>query len=337
MPLTNPAWQWNGRLASATVGGRPLNYGDSGPPVQILRGVLERMGFERTLEPVDFYGDSTRNLIRAFEELYELPDNGGAAGKLVLETLDDILNGIIPSRRMRASQPPSATEVIGAAFARKYLSRTNWWIQNAIGSCAEVLANRSTPDKIGETAALAMLQHFRLAVSPGAFLDIYFNRYQDSLFLKYLTPGDTDRVFAAVKKIKTNFETMKTLLNKDFNTIFISVANPPAHPDWIAWWDFGDKIIKCSTTNFRERSAATPNGYDWKSASWVSVHEGAHGVIGEASQHGHPGAPGAADNPYSRHPSYYQMSWQQCLTNPDSYAHFAYQTFDGKQNLGPWT
>ena len=91
MPLTNPAWQWNPRLASATVGGRPLTRGDTGLPVQIMRQNFERVGFERTLEPQDFFGDSTVNIIRAFEELYGLPDNGGLADKAALEMLEDVI------------------------------------------------------------------------------------------------------------------------------------------------------------------------------------------------------------------------------------------------------
>ena len=41
MPLTNPNWQWNPRLASATVGGQPLKRGDTGLPVRIMRQNFE--------------------------------------------------------------------------------------------------------------------------------------------------------------------------------------------------------------------------------------------------------------------------------------------------------
>ena len=131
-------------------------------------------------------------------------------------------------------------------------------------------------------------------------------------------------------------EKMKALLNGDPAALFITRANSAAQPGWILWWDFTDKKIYCSPSILKQRSVSTPDGYDPKSASWMTVHEAAHAAIGPASSHTHVDNPGPADNAYSRSPGYYQMNWQQCLLNPDSYAHFAYHALEGKQNLGPW-
>jgi hypothetical protein len=59
MPLTNSAWEKNLRLQTAANGGNSLRKGDAGTHVAILRKNLEAVGFERSLEPTNFYGAST--------------------------------------------------------------------------------------------------------------------------------------------------------------------------------------------------------------------------------------------------------------------------------------
>jgi len=106
MPLTNSAWGKNFRLQAATTGGNPVPKGDRGSHIAILRQNLEAVGFERTLEPIDFYGASTAGMIRDFRQIYNVPGNSELVDKQVLETIDAILNGKFRNGSSAPARPP---------------------------------------------------------------------------------------------------------------------------------------------------------------------------------------------------------------------------------------
>jgi peptidoglycan hydrolase-like protein with peptidoglycan-binding domain len=137
MPLTNPAWEKNFRLQAATTGGNPVPKGDRGTHVAILRKNLEAVGFERTLEPIDFYGASTTGMIRDFRQIYNVPGNSELVDKRVLETIDAILNGKIPQRRFSAGATANVG-VKGKDFAVRYLATTKEWVENALKTSRSV-------------------------------------------------------------------------------------------------------------------------------------------------------------------------------------------------------
>jgi hypothetical protein len=143
-------------------------------------------------------------------------------------------------------------------------------------------------------------------------------------------------VIFKINMIANIFGGIKEYLSGNVDTIFINSADMSnaATPNAVAQCDLTTKKITFFEKNFFEVAAGVSGGMDRKSASWVTVHEAAHAVLGGLSLHG-PGT-GPADNPYSYHASYYGMTWQRANKNPDAYAHFAYQIAAGKQNFGPW-
>lgn len=348
MPLTHAAWKRNFRLQAATTGGNPVKQGETGVHVEVLRGVLEGMGFERTLEPRNFYGSSTAAIITDFRALYGIANGKGEHGtadKLVLETLDGLLNGRVARKRFKTGTIATA-DCVGADFAIKYLSTTRTWVADSLKSCKTVtdalsaLKDKGVERSVAATDWQPFLQHFRLAVCSDAAKELIKNGYDQKLFLHYsnfadvkagsaeVSSGAVGKLIEQVAKVNRFFESLKVYLDKPTDEIFESDPTTPfiAHTP--------EKKIKFSTQHFRELSTLSPSGKDPRSASWITIHEAGHALLGAAAQHG--SGTSAADNPYSRHEGYYQMTFAQSVNNADSYAHFAYQCNAKKANLGPW-
>ncbi len=347
MPLTNPLWKGSFRLQAATAGGNPLKQGETGAHVDLLRQALEWAGFERTLEPMDFYGLYTAAMVADFREIYGISGDAGTrkvADKAMLEMLDSVLNGTKAKKKFKTGAL-AATGASGKAFAVKYLATTKSWVEDALKACRTASASLSAlkgggaEHAVADTVYLPFLMHFRIAVCLPAAKELLNNKYNKSLFLFYSNFADITGDSAVVhkeavasmlthiSKIERVFKQLQEFLGKPVGDIFEDDATTPhiAHTP--------DKIIFFSTVNFQEISTSTPNGQDPKTASWVPIHEAGHAVMSNASHHS---GTGAGDNPYSYRPSYYQMNFAHALTNPDSFAHFAYQCAAKKPNIGPW-
>jgi hypothetical protein len=342
MPLTNSAWEKNFRLQAATTGGNPVPKGDRGRHVAILRKNLEAVGFERSLEPSDFYGPSTADMIRDFRLIYDVPGKSELVDKALLETLDAILNKKIPQRRFKAG-PVANMGAKGKDFALKYLPTTKQWVDTALKSSRRVEQTLTSTMNSGPEPDFPtdvyqpFMQHFRLQICIKAILDAGKGRLPTSLMLAYNDVDEATKtirireVIGKVNKIANVFGSIKAYLDASPDTIFVnSTATSKAYAEC----DINKKVITFYEKNFFEVASGVAGGMDRKSASWVTIHESAHAVLQKASLHGAGTGPG--ENPYSHDDSYYGMTWQQATNNPDSYAHFAYQIAAGKQNLGPW-
>src|SRR5262249_16345781 len=121
---------------------------------------------------------------------------------------------------------------------------------------------------------------------------------------------------------------------------YVPPAPPAKDPEGgnVAWADVEANKVYFHPNVFFAKTATNPAGMDVKSASWVVVHEMGHLIIGDDS------FPTCIDhnknpprnNPYSFNSQYYLDGADQCVKNPDSYAHFAYQIIFGKPNVGPY-
>jgi peptidoglycan hydrolase-like protein with peptidoglycan-binding domain len=343
--LTNPTWVTNVILQAATAGGDPVRTGDVGPQVAILRKNLETIGFERTLEPIDFYGASTAGIIRDFRRIYNVPGKSELVDKPVLETIDAILNGKIPQRELTAAANIGAK---GKDFAVKYLATTKEWVQNALWASRSVeqalmlAMNAGAEPDFESNVYQPFMQHFRLQICQRAVDDGFRSRVPKTLMLAY---NDMDQatksrrireVIFKVNMIANVFNGIKVYLSQNVDTIFINAVDmtKAATPYTVAQHDPKTNKITFFAMTFFEVAPGVPNGKDRKSASGVTIHEAVHAVLGELSSHGQ--AAGVGDNPYSWRATYYGMNWQQASRNPSAYSHFAYQIATGKQNFGPW-
>lgn len=344
MPLTNAAWQKNFRLQAATTGGNPVRKGDTGTHVGILRRNLEAIGFERSLEKIDFYGASTAGMIRDFCILYEVSGSGDVADKAVLEMLDAILNGTVAQRRFKKGATANVSSK-GRDFAVRYLPATKKWVEDSLKLCQSVeqsmkkAMNAKTEPDFTSAVYQPFMQHFRLQICFKACEDAVKSKLRDDIMLRYNEQDavtQSSRIGEVISKINMAanvFAGIKTLLASDPEKIFLNSGNTTTTD--LAFWDVDKtKKIVFHEKNFFEAAPGLAGGLDRRTASWVTIHEAAHAVLQKASFHG--AAAGPADNPYSWHDSYYQMTWQLAPRNPDAYAHFAYQVANGKQNFGPW-
>jgi hypothetical protein len=340
--LTSPAWERNFRLQAATTGGNPVPKGDRGRHIAILRKNLEAIGFERSLEPSDFYGPSMADMIRDFRLIYDVPGKSELVDKRVLETLDAILNKRIPQRSFKGGSVANVAAK-GKDFAVRYLPTTKQWVEAALKASRRVeqtltsaMKAQTEPDFPSDLYQ-PLMQHFRLQICVKAIQDAGKARVNPDLMLAYNDVDEATKtvrirdVIGKVNKIANVFASMQTYLQGDPDKLFV---NSTATTIDLATCDIVKKEITFYEKNFFEAASGMPGGKDRKSASWITIHESAHAVLGRASLHG-PGT-GPGENPYSRYDSYYGMTWQQATSNPDAYAHFAYQIASGKQNLGPW-
>jgi hypothetical protein len=342
VPLTNSAWQKNFRLQAATTGGNPVRKGETGTHIAILRSNLQAVGFERSLEKMDFYGASTAGMIRDFRIMYDVPGSSDLADKAVLELLDAILNGKVAKRRFKVATAASVSSK-GKDFAVRYFSTTQAWIEKALNTCRSVeqamkaAMNSKTEPDFPSAVYQPFMQHFRLLICLKACEDAAKNRLRDNVMLAYNGWDDTakcSRIGEVISKINmvTNvFAGMKTYLATDLDKIFF---NGTATDRALASCNINTKKITFYENNFFEATAGVPGGLDRRWAPWVTIHEAAHAILQVLSLHGDPAGP--ADNPYSWHDTYYEMTWKLAPRNPDAYSHFAYQVAAGKQNLGTW-
>src|SRR5262249_28068189 len=265
MPLTNSAWGKNFRLQAATTGGNPVAKGDRGLHIAILRNALEAVGFERTLEPTDFYGASTAGIIRDFRQIYNVPGKSELVDKPVLETIDAILNGKIPQRTFSAG----ATANLGAKgkdFAVKYLATTKQWVENALKTSRSVeqgltfAMNAGREPDFPSNVYQAFMQHFRLQICLKAIEDAVKGRLPLPLMLAYNDMDEATKfhrireLIFKVNMIANVFNGIKTYLSANVDTIFINGADmtKAASPNAVAQTDVDRKEITFFAMNFFE-------------------------------------------------------------------------------------
>lgn len=350
MALTNSIWgiPIDTDIELAWMGSAPLKAGDSGPAVLILRKALEKCGYERGLDKYDVFGPYTTTIVRDFQDLYSLPVTG-QVGNRELETLDKILNGaVVPQNPARATL--AANPEVGAAFARKHIPETKDWILRTINSLTTAYQEYWMGNDVPFSAAMALLYHFRLvttSLSETVALDFGFNQRRiDWKFLDGTKEVNRYRMVERIRAIKANYQKMLTDLNTNAGNNFVDYVPPAVGKDPqagnLAWAVFQEKKIYFHRSLFCAKTAANSAGKDVKSASWTVIHELGHLVIGTASSHLYTAKTSATDkaiateNAYSYNSQYYSDSADQCLTNPDAYAHFAYQIRFGKPNIGPY-
>lgn len=139
----HPHWQNDPAVLSAARNAPALKLGASGSGVQRLREALAAVDAPPVAEPLDRFGPLTVTLLKTFQGLYNL-SNDGAAGTQTIGRLDDLLLG----RAARKPWPAPAPAPAPASSKEEFL-------QKVFDACAPVLRARDTPYRLPVSAMLA--------------------------------------------------------------------------------------------------------------------------------------------------------------------------------------
>jgi hypothetical protein len=342
MALTNKIWGTpvNPAINQAATDVRPLGVDDRGAHVVILKNALAKVGYERGLDEMEFFGPYTHTIIMDFQDLYNLPKTG-IVGKQTLETIDNLLNGVLVAKNP-ARTVAAANSEVGANFARLHIAQTKNWVQKSWQKCTTAYQEFWQGNEVEFDTALALLFHFRIITTD--FSQIYSLSLgnKKKQFLDGMKTENRYKVVQRIRAIKAIYSNMLQNLNVKNGSNFIDyvVPAPPAkdpRAKSLAWAKVETKEIYFHPKLFFAQTPANPAGKDVRSASWVVVHELAHLMIGEDSFHTYiESTTIPVNNSYSSNSQYYRDGPEECVKNPDSYAHFAYQIVFGKPNVGPY-